>query len=86
MKISVKLSANFREWSTVEGAVHTIEKDGDTLELELEDCITVHKLFQKIGIPDEVDRSFFVNGRHAELNTQLKEGDTLLVLPLFCGG
>jgi molybdopterin converting factor small subunit len=86
MKICVKLSANFREWSTVEGVVRTMEKDSDKLEFEVEACTTVHKLFQKIGIPDEVDRSFFVNGRHAELNTQLREGDTLLVLPLFCGG
>jgi molybdopterin converting factor small subunit len=86
MKIKVKLSANFRKWSSVGGAILTVEKDGDKLEFEVDGGTTVHKLFKKIGIPDEIDRSFFLNGRHAELNTQLNEGDTLLVLPLFGGG
>jgi molybdopterin converting factor small subunit len=86
MQINVKLSTNFRKWCVAEGAILTAEKDGDKLELEVEGGTTVHKLFGMIGIPDEIERSFFVNGRHAELNTQLNEGDILLVLPLFGGG
>jgi hypothetical protein len=47
---------------------------------------TVNDVFKIIGIPDQVDRSFFVNRRHADLITQLNEGDTLLVLTLLGGG
>jgi molybdopterin converting factor small subunit len=86
MKITVKLSTNFRKWTAFKGANFAIEKDGDKLELAVKDDATVQKVFKQLGIPDEIDRSFFVNGRHAELNTQLNEGDTLLVLPLFGGG
>lgn len=62
------------------------EKDGDKLIIDVEYGATISELFNIVGIPDEIERSFFVNGRHAELSTQLREGDTLLVLPVLCGG
>lgn len=86
MKVNIKMSSFFRKWSKTDGVKLEIEKDGDKLEMDVEPGTTVNDLFQMIGIPDKVDRSFFVNRRHAELKTQLKEGDTLLVLPLLGGG
>jgi molybdopterin converting factor small subunit len=86
MKVNLNISSFFRKWLTKDGAEFSKEKDGDKLELEVELGTTVNDLFKIIGIPDQVDRSFFVNRRHADLDTQLNEGDTLLVLPLLGGG
>lgn len=86
MKIFVKIFTTFQQWSNTERTILKKEKDGEKLIMDVEYGATVNELFHIIGIPDEIERSFFVNGRHAELSTQLTEGDTLLVLPVFCGG
>ena len=86
MKVKIKMSSFFRKWSEKYKDNLETEKDGYKLEMEFEHGVTVSEIFKIIGFPDIVDRSFFVNRRHADLNTPLKEDDTLLILPLLGGG
>lgn len=86
MKVNIKMSSFFRRWSEKYKDHLEIEKDGYKLKMELEHGVTVSEIFKIIGFTDQVGRSFFVNRRHAELNTPLKEDDTLMILPLLGGG
>jgi sulfur carrier protein ThiS len=55
-------------------------------DVELPEKSTVKDLLEKIGIPSDLHIVFFLNGRHAEHDTPLNKGDTLIVHLAIGGG
>jgi sulfur carrier protein ThiS len=60
--------------------------NGGQFELKLPEKSTVRDLLEKIGIPPDLHIVYFINGRHAEQDTSLKSGDTLIVHLAMLGG
>jgi sulfur-carrier protein len=58
----------------------------DTKHMECEANSTAGHICRKIGIRDDEPLIFLVNGRHAELDYALAEGDTLAIFPIVGGG
>ncbi len=74
MKVTVKLFA-------------TLKKDYfESREFDCADGTTVRSLLDSSGIKDREYHITFVNGRHADRNEKLKDGDTLSVFPAVGGG
>jgi sulfur-carrier protein len=48
--------------------------------------LTCRKVVDEIGIPEDAIRLIFINGRHASLEDQLADGDTLALFPPLGGG
>jgi molybdopterin converting factor small subunit len=48
--------------------------------------ITCRQIIHEVGIPEKEVRLMFVNGRHASLEDQLADGDTLALFPPIGGG
>ncbi len=48
--------------------------------------LTCRQIIEKIGIPENEVRLIFINGRHASLDDQLADGDTLALFPPIGGG
>jgi molybdopterin converting factor small subunit len=48
--------------------------------------LTCSRIIYDIGIPEKEVRLMFVNGRHASLEDQLADGDTLALFPPIGGG
>ena len=48
--------------------------------------LTCTRIIHDIGIPEKEVRLIFVNGRHASLEDQLADGDTLALFPPIGGG
>ncbi len=74
MKISVKLFATLRLGRF------------DQKTMECGEGVTIHDLVKMLQIPDKEAAIIFVNSRHAEFPTVLKEGDTLAIFPPVGGG
>ncbi|MCX7771217.1 MAG: MoaD/ThiS family protein [Proteobacteria bacterium] len=74
MKIVVKLFANLRDFGP------------KYQELEVPDDFKLIDLINKLGIPEKYPMIKLINGEFAELNTSLKEGDTISLFPPIAGG
>lgn len=77
MKVQVKLHAHLRKYAPGDEA---------TFEQEIDPGTSMAMLIEILGIPPKVQRVFWVNGLHAELETQLVDGDTVLIYPPVSGG
>ena len=53
---------------------------------EIDDGTTVAEVFQHFGVPPEKPRIILVNGRHADADRVLVDGDLLAVFPPVAGG
>ena len=74
MKVRVKLFASLRENNKKEAL------------LDLPDGVTPLYIIQQINISEKDVAIIMINGRAKELNTILKEGDTLSLFPAVGGG
>ncbi|MDI6901359.1 MAG: MoaD/ThiS family protein [Anaerosomatales bacterium] len=52
---------------------------------ELPDGTTIAEVIETLGLPDQ-PRVVFVNGRHAEEDAALHDGDRLAIFPPVAGG
>ena len=59
---------------------------GDSVVLDVPDGTTVHQVVHSFRIPPELDRLTVVNGRDADPEQRLIEGDVLSVFPPLAGG
>ncbi len=59
---------------------------GTPFEIHVEDGATVQDVIHKLGLPDEVVRTVFVNGRSRPRDWQLSDGDELGIFPPIGGG
>lgn len=60
--------------------------ENKTATLEFSEGITVGELLKELKIPESMPKIILVNGRHAELERALAEGDTLSIFPPIAGG
>lgn len=74
MEVNVKLFATLRDGRFKE------EK------AKLEDNIQIKEVIQKLNIPLDEVRICLINGRDADINQSLKNGDTLSLFPPVGGG
>ena len=74
MRITVKLFATLRRGRF----------DQDMIEGN--EGMVVHNVVTMLNIPEKEAAIIFVNSRHAEFGTVLKEGDTLAIFPPVGGG
>jgi molybdopterin converting factor small subunit len=54
--------------------------------IEVKDGATVREVLNQLGVPAEFPNILLVNGRQAQENTVLKDGETLSVFPPLAGG
>jgi molybdopterin converting factor small subunit len=74
MKVTVKLFATLRQGRF----------DIDTLDLP--PGTKIIDVVQRLGIPEKEVTLIFVNGRHSEFLSELRDGDTLAMFPPVGGG
>ena len=74
MHITVKLFATLRQGKF----------DIDTLDLP--PGTTVGDIVKRLNIPEKEVTLIFVNGLHGELQTEVKDGDTVALFPPVGGG
>lgn len=74
MKITVKLFATLQ--------LGRFEQE----EMSLEQDTQVSSVLERLGISRQDAAIIFINGIHAEVNSVLKEGDTLAIFPPIGGG
>lgn len=55
-------------------------------ELQVHDGATVQKVIEMLGLPENVVRVVFVNGRARPLDWTLSDGDELGIFPPIGGG
>lgn len=48
--------------------------------------ITVQEIVQRLGLPDHILGIVLVNDVHCTIDTQMKDGDILTLLPILDGG
>ncbi|MCL2154200.1 MAG: MoaD/ThiS family protein [Leptospirales bacterium] len=74
MKVNVKLFATLRE-------KRFIEK-----EFEVDEGTVVEDLFKLFDLRSEEVTIIFINGRHGDFNSPLKDGDSIGLFPPVGGG
>ncbi len=74
MNITVKLFATLRNGRFEQGS---LDPDAGT---------TVRSVLEKLAITPDEAAIVFVNGRHAEPERPLSDGDTISIFPLIGGG
>jgi molybdopterin converting factor small subunit len=74
MHVTVKLYATLRKGRFIQKT------------LEFEDGITVQELIKSLSLPENEVTLIFVNGRHAQLQDKLSDGDTVALFPPVGGG
>jgi molybdopterin converting factor small subunit len=79
MKIEVNLYATLKRYMKN-------ESDGKSSAITLEDGVCVKDVIQKLNIPVDTVKLIFINGVHAKLDTNLKDGDRLGLFPPVGGG
>lgn len=55
-------------------------------KITLKDNATVRDLCNKLNMPMNATRLIFINGRQANINAPLTEGDTIYILPRGIAG
>ncbi len=61
-------------------------KLGESLPMELPEGSTVGQLIARLGIPNRVVKSIFVNRRPQDLEHVLQNGDEVAIFPPVAGG
>jgi molybdopterin converting factor small subunit len=74
MEIEVRLFAGLRQFA----------KQND--KIELDDGKSVSDLLERLGIPPSKVAIILVNGRHAEQDQPLQDGETVSLFPAIAGG
>jgi sulfur carrier protein len=74
MKVKVKLFATLRDNRFAEE------------EFEINNGLVVDYLFKKFDLKHEEVPIIFINGRHADFNTLLNDGDDIAFFPPIGGG
>lgn len=77
MRVQVHLYATLRKYGPW---------DGGPLDMELHEGTRVDKVLESLGIPADVERVILVNGRPAETDTALGDGDRVVLFPPVAGG
>lgn len=79
MKIEVNLYATLKRYmKNVTG--------GKSSVIDVEDGVRVKDVIQKLKIPVDTVKLIFINGVHAKVDTNLKDGDRLGLFPPVGGG
>jgi len=78
MSIIVKLFATLRKGQFTESATEG--------EIEHYQGITIRQIIKGLNITEEEPAIIFINGRHSDLDEELKSGDTVSLFPLVGGG
>lgn len=81
MKIRLQLFASLSRYLPGGGG-----GESQGVSFELPDGTTLGALVQRLGVPDEVPRISLVNGRDAEAEQVLKDGDVVSLFPPLAGG
>lgn len=80
MQITVRLLASYRQY------LPRFAVDGSGYRLQVESGACVAQVLAALPIPPTDAFTFFVNGRHAERNQVLEDGDVLSIFPAVGGG
>jgi sulfur carrier protein/molybdopterin synthase sulfur carrier subunit len=76
MRLSVRLVSLFEKYGKADASGATVLPQGDT----------VRALAEYLGLPLDLVKIMTVNGRQANLETPLKEGDNVYFFPPAIGG
>jgi len=74
MKITVKLFATLRKGRFEEKI------------MDFSDGVNIEQVVRQIALPEKDVNLIFINGRNADFNTPLSEGDTVSFFPPVGGG
>lgn len=77
MKVELHLYATLRKFYPPQGG---------PLSMDLKDGSRVSYLLEHLGIPSDTPRVVLVNGRPAETDAVLQEGDRVVLFPPVAGG
>lgn len=80
MQITVRLLASYRQY---------LPENSDAQSgypLKVLDGVTVGDVLPLLPVPQDEVCTYFINGRHAERDMVLQEGDVLSVFPAVGGG
>jgi sulfur-carrier protein len=77
MKVEVQLFATLRKYGP--------SREGP-LTVDLSEGDAVVKMLEALGIPPDVEKVILINGRPAEPDTVLREGDKVVLFPPVTGG
>ena len=77
MRVTVELQAYLEQYSP----------DGQAVfEYTLPDGATVQTLVRQLSVPEEMASVIVLNGRSADLDDPLQNGDRLILIPPLAGG
>lgn len=80
MQITVRLLASYRQYLPENSDAQS------SYPLKVLDGATVGDLLPLLPVPQDEVCTYFINGRHAERDMVLQEGDVLSVFPAVGGG
>jgi sulfur carrier protein ThiS len=80
MQITIRLLANYRQY------LPDSRNGGPGYERQVAPGASVADLLAELPIPTTEVYTFFVNGRHAERDRALEDGDVLSIFPAAGGG
>lgn len=63
-----------------------ISLDDSRITLTLSTGSTIRCVLNQLNIPVELVQNILLNGKHADLDNHLKDGDLIQFMPLICGG
>lgn len=78
MRIHVTLYSEFKKYAPDGGS--------DPFDLNLPPGASLRHCFNHLNIPINNEYTTLINGRRADRDSLLKEGDSLVIFPLICGG
>ncbi len=78
MHIHVKLYSDFKKFAPGGGS--------GLFDLTLPPGATLGLCLEQLHIPKNSEHTVLINGKRANPESCLKEGDTLAIFPLICGG
>ena len=76
-KVKVKAAGGITKFMPVDASEH---------ETQIVESATVGELLDTLGMPRDVPSIILVNRENANLDSKLKEGDTVHLLPMVVGG
>lgn len=79
MKITVKLLGTINKMSK-------IPFNGNSAELDVPEGALIRDVISILGLPLDIVKINLINGRRAKLDTPVKNGDILSILPPMAGG
>ena len=79
MKVRLKLFATFRRYLPP-------GTQGSACDVEVPEGTQVSSLLSRFGLPENESRTILVNGRDAESDRVLQDGDVVAAFPTMAGG